>query len=147
MESERWRYVTVKECRTALREPASQWDPRANLKRDFKTSLDALRKECSLMIEKVSTLDRNSTQAMEKLTMKAANIWLEFGMQRCRILVELQGSNLKSAQEKMQRAQVSNLVMVVRPEVRRIGNSKGLDLTVEEVVGGCEGENVEVSTK
>jgi hypothetical protein len=148
METERWRYVTIKECRAALRQALpSEWDPRAKLKKGFKTSIDALRKEFTSTLSEVANLDKSSVQAMEKMTMKAANMWLEFGMQRCRILVVLQGSNLKSAEERIQRAQEKTLELAVVPELKRFGNSKGQNLHIEETVGGCDGETVEVSMR
>ncbi|KAH0556985.1 hypothetical protein GP486_005224 [Trichoglossum hirsutum] len=147
-ETERWRYVTIKECRAALRQPVpSEWDPRAKLKKGFKTSIDALKKQLTSVLSGIANLDENDVQVVEKLTIKAANIWLGFGMQRCRILVVLKGSNLKSANERIRRAREGTLRLVVAPELRRFGDSKGLDLHVEEIVGGCDGETVEVSMR
>jgi hypothetical protein len=93
----------------------------------------------------VSTLDKSSAQAAESIIRKAAKMWLEFGMQRCRIFVTVQGSNLKSAGERIQRAQEATLELVVVPELKRFGNSKGQDVHIEETVGDCNGEIVEVS--
>ena len=125
----------------------SEWDPRAKLKKGFKTSIDALRKAWMSTLGEVANLDKSSIQAMERMTIKAANMWLEFGMQRCRILVVLQGSNLKSAEERIQRAQDDILELVVVPALKRFGNSKGQDLHIKETVGGCDGEKVEVSMR
>jgi hypothetical protein len=140
IDAERWRYVNIKECRAALEKPASEWDPRARLKKGFKTSLDALKKELTSTIEEVSNLDMNSSQMVDRIAIKAAKMWLEFGMQRCRILVVVQGSNLRSAEERIQRAQEDHLELVVIPELKRFGNSKGHDLHMEETVGECDGE-------
>jgi hypothetical protein len=146
METERWRYVTIKECRAALRQPVpSEWDPRAKLKRGFKTCIDALKKEFTSTLDEVANLDESSVQAMERITMKAANMWLEFGMQRYRILVVLQRSNLKSVEERIQRAQEDTLELVVVPELKRFGNAEGQNLHIEETASGCDGETVEVS--
>lgn len=148
METERWRYVNVKECRAALRQPVpSEWDPRAKLKKGFKTSMDALREEFTSTLGKMANLEKSNVQAMDKIVKRAANMWLEFGMQRCRILVALEGSNLKSAEDKIQRAQEDTLELVVVPELKRFGNSKGEELHTEATVGGCDGETVEVSMK
>lgn len=148
METERWRYVTIKECRAALRQPVpSEWDPRAKLKRGFKTCIDALRKEFTSTLGEVANLDKSSVQAIERMTIKAASMWLEFGMQRCRILVVVQGSNLKSAEERIQRAQENTLKLVVVPELKKFGNSKGQDLNVEETGGGLDGKTVEASMR
>jgi hypothetical protein len=92
-------------------------------------------------------LEESNIQVMEKLIRKAANTWLEFGMQRCRIVVAMEGSNLKLMEEKVQRVKDGALRLVVVPELKRIGNSKGQDLNVEETIRGYEGEIVEVSTR
>jgi hypothetical protein len=148
METERWRYVTIKECRAALRQPLpSEWDPRAKLTKGFKTSIDALRKELTSTVGEVANLDKYSVMAMERMTIKAANVWHEFGMERGRILVVVRGSNLKSAEERIQRAQEDTLEPVVVPVLKRFGNSKGQDLNIEEIIGGCDGETVEVSMR
>lgn len=147
METERWRYVTVKEARAALKQPTSEWDPRAKPKKGFKISIEALRSDFAAMLGDVVTLDKRNIQAIEKLTIKAANMWLEFGMQRCRLLVVFQGSNLNSAEAKIQAAEEDSLELVVVPELKRFGNSKGQELNRSEIVAGCEGEIVEVSTQ
>jgi hypothetical protein len=145
IDAERWRYATIKECRAALEKPVSEWDPWARLKKGFKTSLDALTQELTSTLGEVSNLDESSVQAAGSIIKKAAKMWLEFGMQRCRILVIVRGSNLKSAEERIQRAQEATLKLVLVPELKRFGNSKGQDVHVAETVGGCDGEMVEVS--
>jgi hypothetical protein len=149
METERWRYVTIKECCAALKQlVSSEWDPREKLKKGFKASIDALRMEFTSMLGEVATLDKSSVQEMERITTKAAKMWLDFGMQRCRVLVVLQGSNLKSAVERVQRAQEDTLELVVVPKLKRFGNWKGQDLHIEETVGGgYDGETAEVSMR
>ncbi len=146
METERWRYVTIKECRAALRKPVpSEWDPRAKLKREFKTSIDALRKEMASTIGELVALDKGDIQTLEKVTIKAVNVWLELEMQRCRIFLEVPASKLKSAEEKVQKVHEGSLELVMVPALKRFGNSKGLDLNVVEIVGGCVGQTVKVA--
>lgn len=128
-----------------MEKPVSEWDPRARLRRGFKDSLNALKQELTSTLGEVSTLDKSSAQAVESIIRKAAKMWLEFGMQRCRIFVTVQGSNLKSAGERIQRAREATLELVVVPELKRFGNSKGQDVHIEEIVGDCNGEIVEVS--
>ena len=115
------------------------------MKKGFKTSLTALTQELKSALEEVSNLDESSVQAAGSIIKKAAKMWLEFGMQRCRILVIVQGSNLKSAEERIQRAQEATLKLVGVPKLKRFGNSKGQDVHIEETVGGCDGEMVKVS--
>src|SRR5207244_3752705 len=109
-----------------------------------KTSIDALEKELTSALGEVSNLDKSRVQTADSIVMKAAKMWLEFGMQRCRILVVVQGSNLKSTEEKIQRAKGAALELVVVPQLKRFGNSKGQDVHIEETWGDCNGEIVRV---
>ena len=76
------------------------------------------------------------------MTKKALNIWLELEMQRCRIFVDVPGSKLKSAEERVKWVHEGSLELVIVPALKRVGNSKGLDLNVIETVGGCVGQTV-----
>jgi hypothetical protein len=145
IDAERWRYATIKECRAALEKAASELDPRARVRKGFKTSLDALTQELTSALREVSNLEKGSVQAAGSIVKKAAKMWLEFGMQRCRILVIMQGSNLKSTEERIRRAREATLKLVVVPELKRFGSSKGQDVHIEEIMGDCDGEMVEVS--
>lgn len=127
-----------------MEKPASEWDPRARLKKGFKTSIDAIIRELKLTLGEISDLDDGSVQAVERIVKKAAKMWLDFGMQRCRVLVVVEGSNLASTEEKIQRAQEDVLKLVVVPELKRLGNPTGQDFTMKEVVGDCHGQVVEV---
>jgi hypothetical protein len=141
METERWRYVTIKECRAALRKPVpSELDPRTKLKRGYITSIDILKEEMVSSIGELVDLDNDDKQAMEKMIKNASKFWLELEMQRCRIFVEMQGSKLKSAEERVQRAYEGTLQLVIVPALKRFGDSKGLDLNVKETVGKCNGQ-------
>jgi hypothetical protein len=138
MQTERWRYTTVTECRAALKEPASELELRARIKKGFKSSLDKLKESLATRITEIADFSRESAQATDKMTIKAVNMWLEFGMQRCRILItenrEEEGENAKKAQ-----------YLLVRPQLKRHGKSDGYDLDIEEVINGCKGESVRVS--
>jgi hypothetical protein len=101
--------------------------------------------ELTSTLGEISNLDKSNVQAAGSIIKKAAKMWLEFGMQRCRILVIVQGSNLGSVEERIQRAREATLELVVVPELKRFGNSKGQDVHIEETVGGCDGEMVAVS--
>lgn len=145
METERWRYVTIRECRAALRQPVpSQWDPRAKLKKGFQTTIEDLKREMTSTIGELVTLDKNSIQSLEKIAMRAARTWLEFGLQRCRIMVVVQGSNLSMAEEKVQKAQQDGLELVIVPELKRFGTSNGENLNTVETIGERGGEMVKV---
>jgi hypothetical protein len=97
-------------------------------------------------IGKVYDVDNNTAQALEDVARKAAKMWLGFGTQRCRILVDMSRSNLKSpSSDRIRKVRGSSLELVVVPELRRFGNSKGQDLDKEEKIAGCEGITDRVS--
>ena len=145
METERWRYVTIRECRAALRQPVpSQWDPRAKLKKGFQTTIEDLKKEMTSTLGELVTLDEDSIQSLEKMAMRAARTWLEFALQYCRIVVVVQGSNLSTTEEKVQKAQQDGLELVMVPELKRFGTSKGENLNTMETIGERNGETVKV---
>ncbi|KAE8440530.1 hypothetical protein EG329_007266 [Mollisiaceae sp. DMI_Dod_QoI] len=148
VETERWRYITVKECRAALRKPVpSEWDPRAKLKKGFLTSIEQLRGKLAATLGEVADVDKSSTQTIKEVTMKATNMWLEFGMQRFRVVVAVQDSKIESVEERIVRAQEAELDLVLAPALKSFGNSKGQDLQAEETIGGCAGEIIKVGLR
>lgn len=147
LDAERWRYETVKQCQAVLKHPTSESDPRARLKKGFKTAKGRIREELMATLEEIANLDQSTLQALENLTTKAVNMWLEFSTQRCRILVSMPGSNFSSYSDKARKAREDSLKLTLVPGLRRRGNSKGQNLELEETVGGCEGDSVKVSMK
>jgi hypothetical protein len=146
METERWRYATVAECRASLRKPVpSEWDHRVKLKRGFKASMDDLNSELATVLGELVVLDKSNIQILEKMTKRAANIWLEFALQRCRVLIVVSGSELESADERVKRVHGGTLELVATPILKRYGSSTGLDLALEGIVGGFDGEKVQIS--
>jgi hypothetical protein len=142
MEAERWRYVNIKECHAALRmRVASELDYRAKLKKSFKFSLENLRESMWRKIGEVVEYKRESVQAMEQMTIKAVNMWLEFGEQRCRILAIENRPNGEVVDDRVNK----KVDLLVRPQLKRYGKSNGQDLDIEEIIKGCEGESINLS--
>ncbi|OCK74526.1 hypothetical protein K432DRAFT_469233 [Lepidopterella palustris CBS 459.81] len=145
IETERWRYITIRECQAALRQPVpSEWDPRAKLKKGFQTSIEQLKKEIISTLGELTALDKNSLQALEKMVVRAARTWLQFGLQRCRILVVVQRSNLRTVEERVQKAREDGLELVMVPRLKRFGTSNGESLDIEETIADRDGETVKV---
>lgn len=140
LDAERWRYETIKRCQEALEQPASKWDPRARLKRDYKNSLDNIQGKLSGALAEVSELENGTIQSLEDICKKAARMWVAMGTQRCRILVVMQGSNITSQSDRVKKA----LELVITPQLWRCGNSKGQDLQNEEIIMGCNGSTSSV---
>ena len=137
--------MTIKECREALTKPVpSQWDPRAQLKRGFKSSLDELVAKLKTAIADIADLDAEHAQLVERLSKKAATMWLEFEMHRCRIVVNLTGSTKMSTSEKIAQIKKSSLVLTVLPMVGRYGNVDGVELETFTRIYSCAGQSLEL---
>lgn len=133
--TERWRYNTIKECQAALKLPTSEWD-----KESFKEALDYLRNQMIETIDGLIVMDKTNVQAVQKITKKATKLWLDFGTQRCRVLLVFEGSNVETIEEKIRLAKESTLELLVEPKLIRLGISKGYKLESSEVIGGCAGQ-------
>jgi hypothetical protein len=145
METERWRYATVAECRASLRKPVpSEYDRRVKLKKGFMSSMEDLKSELATTLGDLIVMDKESIQILEKMAKRAANIWLEFASQRCRVLIVVAGSGLESAEDKVKKAMSGSLELVAAPILKRYGTSAGLDLDLEGTVGGFDGDLIEI---
>lgn len=145
IKTERWRYMTVKECREVLQRPVpGEWDPRARLRKGFINNLQELGSTLRALLEKITCLTTSDAQMIDRLTKKAATIWLDFAMHRCRIVVRLKGPALLSMEEKVVTAQTKSLELTVMPTVGRYGNVMGVDLDRYKTIDGCDGKSMVV---
>jgi hypothetical protein len=145
METERWRYATVAECRASLRKPVpSEYDRRASLKKGFMSSMENLKSELATTLGDLIVMDKESIQILEKMVKRAASIWLEFAGQRCRIIIVVEESGLRSAEDRVKKAMSGSLKLVAAPILKRYGTSAGLDLNLEVTVGGFDGDLIEI---
>ncbi|OAL55641.1 hypothetical protein IQ07DRAFT_583093 [Pyrenochaeta sp. DS3sAY3a] len=142
MKTERWRYVTIRECRAALQKPTpSPYDPLAKPRKGFQTSIKTIKEELVTAVGSLVPLNQTNIQDLEKIAMRAARTWLEFGLQRYRLNVLMQGENIRSIQGKVEKLK-DGLALVVAPTLVRFGTAKGEELDEKEVVGECVGEVV-----
>jgi hypothetical protein len=146
LKSEHYRYETVKYCHIALKEPASELDPRAQVKLGFKDKRDTLVKTFRIAIEQVSCLDRDTQLQIDRVVKKALNLWLEFGAQRCRLMIRMSSKRTRW-EENLDVAEKSGLVLTLVPELVRFGNGDGLDLHEQETIGGRSGETQTYSSQ
>lgn len=71
-------------------------------------------------------------------------MWLEFGMQRFRLLVVVQDSKFDSIEDRVRTSQEDVLELVLVPGLKSFGNSKGQDLQAEETIGDFRGDIIKV---
>ncbi|KIW08012.1 uncharacterized protein PV09_00958 [Verruconis gallopava] len=140
LQTERWRYETVKQCHAALKEPTSELDPRARVKKGFKEARDSVIAAIEDAIMDVAKIDERVTSDIERLVKKAINIWLECGIQRCRIVISMPSSGRNSEEQKLKLVNGPGLDLVLAPLVTRYGTGDGLDLKKISIVSGCTSE-------
>jgi hypothetical protein len=132
---ENWRCKEVKGCRDAIQ----QSEPHA--KESYQRALMAVAKDLSAVLGSVSSVDSRIRTEMKKLAEKAAELWLKVGIQRFRVIVLMSDPNKTSLQGREVRMGKSKepRELVIRPEMRRIGNSQEEELDREHVISDCRG--------
>ena len=141
VKAERWRYMTMSQCREILAKPKpSEFDKRARITDGFKSSVNRLVTELKAAIGSVAELTAAEVQLIQRLSTTASRVWFEFCMYRCRIVVRLAGSELMQVVEKPNAAQKSKVKLTVLPEVGRYGNVKGVELETFTTI--CAGDSI-----
>lgn len=131
-----------------LGKPISEHHPSVNIKRGFQKSLQSIHDTLTRALDEVAFVDDDEVRLLGELARNAATMWVGFCTQRCRLLVQLHGSGLRGAREKIAAAhERDGLVLVEKPELRRIGNAQGGALHTEDIVSGCRGETVAVTMR
>lgn len=144
--TERWRYFTVHGCKEALKAKPSARDTRTYLKNDFNRNLVETVKKIDTFLKSLTYTSSETMKAIKELLKNISEMWLEFGMNRCRLMIFLEGiAEPKSVTEKMAEAENGFLRLVTMPGVRRFGNEKGEHLEHMTIVEGCEGKTITFS--
>ena len=144
IKAERWRYLTVKECREALEVGLSSVDPRARVKKGFKSNMDNLVGTLKTELGGIVDLSAADLQLIGRLSLKTVTTWLEYAMHRCRIVVCLTGSDAKSSTGKIRLLQEGTLSLTVLPKIGRHGNVNGVELERWSVIAGCAGDSLTI---
>lgn len=144
--TERWRYITIKECRDALRPPVpSDLDPRSRLRKGFTQRLDEFESAIRFCLASIVTLPADDEDVFGRLFRKAATVWLDFAAHRCRIVIALQGPANLSSEEKVAMAQSRGLKLTVVPTLGRYGSVMGTDLDSYKTIDKCTGKSTVIS--
>jgi hypothetical protein len=138
--SEKWRYETMRSCQDILKTTTSAYDSRTKLREAYIKSLDVIQEKIEAPMKLVSDLDPSTTKSIRALVEKAAKAWILFGTQRCRIVVVMQDLKTETESKNKRGSQTESIELVIRPELKRIGDSDGGSLEKEQIIAGCEGE-------
>ncbi|CAK1364419.1 unnamed protein product [Cercospora beticola] len=127
--TERWRYMTLQECREVLKQPVlSQFDPRARLKKGFSDTISSLAAELTTTIQKVASVDNQSMDNVNTLSRKVPKAWLDFCMHRPRIVVDMFGQEFSGASQRFSQIGRGEVLLTVVPKLGRYGDIEGADL-------------------
>ena len=146
-DAEQWRYITMQSCQDALRIATSEYDPRTKLRSGLRETLLLAKSKLIEIFEMVTTLNQTQRQALYHFAERAARMWILFGVQRCRLLLIMHNLSVSSNSRRPSEIQELSIEFVLRPEIRRIGDTDGDILDKEHVVKGCEGESTWVFSR
>jgi hypothetical protein len=86
--------------------------------------------------------DKEITQAVQIVSEKAAELWIAFSGEKCQLLVAMNDLGTTTESSKAQAGENRSLNLVIRPELRRVGDSEGERFDSETTVSGCTGETM-----
>lgn len=121
--------------------PISQFDPRFELKKGFKSSQNGLVLELKSTLNEVVELSAPDVEKIQRISKQVFPLWLDYSMHRCRILVRLKGDEGQSVKDRNDLAQERSLTLTIQPLVGRYGNVEGLELENFKTIDGCAGES------
>ncbi|CAI6331926.1 unnamed protein product [Periconia digitata] len=143
-ESEKKRYETAKKFLEAFQagENASQQDIARNKR--LEESLMLISEDIAGAIRRISSVEAHIERNLLDLVKLCGQLWLEVCSQRYRVNMVLptDAQDLLIAPFEG----IGKLKLVIKPELRRTGNSQGLELSKEEVISGWKGVHVEHTT-
>jgi hypothetical protein len=142
-ESERFRFTTMEAAIAAMRFPTTEVDPRAKYKTAFVANREKFARELAALVSEYTEEDSIQPQ-LKKVISKAYNLWLEFCVQRCRIMVVLPSNTVSDIEERVELAKAHSLELTLKPILQRHGNGLGNDLDEMTIVAGCSGESATI---
>jgi len=109
----------------------------SGLKESFERSVTAVMNSISRALERVAIVQAKERRSLETIVRLAAKIWLESCSQRYRLVVVLShgSGDILSSTSSFD----GTLRLIVRPDLKRYGDSQGKHLTRGEPVAGWKG--------
>lgn len=101
--------------------------------------------ELQSMLDEMVEYPTPEVPSVERVVKRLVNVWLEYGMHRCRFILYMGPAHLRSVTEKVRAAEEGNLELTVVPGLRRHGDIRGVELASSTTVGGLQGEFVNLS--
>lgn len=132
------RYENARAFLAAVEHPSQAGIDGRRLKESFDSSVSRALGEIRSSLENVSALGASDDKTLESIIRLCAKVWLECCSQRYRLLVRLPAEADDHLACTTKRGAYS-LKLVVKPDIKRFGNSQGEDLAMGEAVTGWRG--------
>lgn len=110
------------------------------MRKAFQASLETLCSRIRDVLEMVTEVDQKLEETVAELSKKAAEMWVLFGTQRCRLLVVIQDLNTEEESKDDSTEHEKSVELLIQPSLKRIGDSDGENLNKEQMIGGCDGQ-------
>ncbi|KAF1843892.1 uncharacterized protein K460DRAFT_153712 [Cucurbitaria berberidis CBS 394.84] len=130
VELERSRYESAKAFLGAIDPSAAPGRLKDGYEETVTTAVNAVWRA----LQRVATVEAKNRKILEGILRLSAKVWLELCSQRYRLIVNL--SNGSGDVLTSMRTDTGSLILIVRPDLKRYGDSQGKDLERGEAVAG-----------
>jgi hypothetical protein len=139
-DSEKWRYETIRPGQAALQVQTSEYDPRTKLRNAYQENVQLVQKSLKEELARVADLDEKAMQTIKTIATNVSEAWVLFGTQRCRLFFVFEDLKVTVEPRESDASSGQSVELLVKPDLRRLGNADGESLDKELSVSGCDGE-------
>jgi hypothetical protein len=139
-DSEKWRYETIRPGQDALKVQTSEYDPRTKLRIAYQENVQLVQKSIAEKLSLVADLDEKAMQTIKTIATNVSEAWVLFGTQRCRLFFVFEDLKVTVEPRESHASSGQSMELLVKPDLRRIGDADGESLDKELLVSGCNGE-------
>jgi hypothetical protein len=105
----------------------------------YESTIETVEKELFEALKCVSDLSYLDRSTLKAIATRAAELWMAYMAQRCRLVIQDSKGTISHANDAWE-GKRDDYDLVVRPEVRRIGNQDGKGFGIGTVIDDCRVE-------
>ena len=124
----------------AAQEYVSESDKLYGLKQSYESAVAKIKDQLLAELAKYTDVNAKMLRKVENLVNEGAMLWIEFQTQRFRLQIRPGQYRETNIPDEVMTRPGTEVELLARPELRRIGDGKGAGLDVDEgnVIRGCE---------
>ena len=135
-DSERMRYENAGKCLQAITSKKPLSGESQRWRKSYEKNLSLICQTISDAVIGITTLDTVQMHAVNSIVSSAAKFWIETCSQRYRVFMDMPENSTDILS--LSRRPPATMRLLVRPGLKRIGNSRGEELTREDVVSNLK---------